>query len=67
MEFVFSVFKLKKLILSMVFFKYLTNILQHLSLNSCFHEDSENKTSNVYLLILARFYCSFCDISVNTL
>ena len=51
----------------MVFFKYLTNILQHLSLNGCFREDSENKTSNVYSLILAGFYCSFYDISVNAI
>ena len=37
----------------MVFFKYLANILQHSSLNGCFHEDSENKTSNVFSLIFA--------------
>ena len=49
----------------MVDFKYLANILQHSSLNGCFHEDSENKTANVFSLIFAGFYCSFSDISVN--
>ena len=51
----------------MVFFKYLANILQHSSLNCCFHKDSENKTSNIYLLIFAGFYCSYGDISVKIL
>ena len=35
----------------MLFFKFLGNILQHSSLNGCFHEDSENKTANVFALI----------------
>ena len=46
----------------MVFFKYLVNIL-----NGCFHEDSENKTANVFSLIFADFYCSYGDISVKAL
>ena len=63
MEFAFSIFK--TLTLSTVFFKYLANILQHSTLNGCFHEDSENKTSNVFSLIFAGFYCSYDDVSVN--
>ena len=55
------------LTLSAVFFKYLPNILQHSSLNDCFHEDSESKTANVFLLIFAGFYCSYGDTSVNAL
>ena len=51
----------------MASFKYLANILQHSSLNDCFREDSENKTANVFSLIFAGFYCSYGDISVNTL
>ena len=51
----------------MVFFKYLTNILQHSSLNDCFDDDSENKTANVFSLVFANFYCSYNDISVNAL
>ena len=39
----------------MIFFKYLANILQHSSLNGCFHEDSENKTANIFSLIFASF------------
>ena len=49
----------------MVFFKYLANILKHSSLNGYFHEDSENKTANVFSLIFTGFYCSYGDISVN--
>ena len=49
----------------MVFFKNLANILRHLRLNGCFHEDSENKTANVFSLIFAGFYCSYGDISVK--
>ena len=51
----------------MVSFKYLANILQHSSLNGCFHEDSENNKSNVFSFIFAGFYCSYGDISVNAL
>ena len=55
----------------MIFFKYLANILQNsfqgTSLNGYFHEDSENKTTNVFSLILACFYCSYGDITVNGL
>ena len=51
----------------MVFLKYLVNILEHSSLNDCFHDDSENKTSNAFPLIFADFYCSYGDISVNAL
>ena len=48
MDFVFSIFKLKHLTRSMLFFKYLANILQHSSLNGCFHKDSEKKTQQMY-------------------
>ena len=51
----------------MVFLKYLANTLQYSSLNGCFHEDSENKTMNVFSLIFAGFYSSYGDISVNAL
>ena len=51
----------------MIIFKYLANILQHSSLNGCFHEDSETKIANVFSLIFASFYCSYDDISVNAL
>ena len=30
-------------------------------------KDSENTTANVFSLIFADFYCSYGDISVNTL
>ena len=50
----------------MVLFKYWENILQHSSVNGCFHEDSENKTTNVFSLIFASFYCSHSD-GVNAL
>ena len=53
--------------LSMIFFKYLANNLQHPNLTGCFHEGSENKTENVFSLIFAGFYCSYGDISVNAL
>ena len=49
----------KTLTFLMVFFTYLANILQHSSLNGCFHEDSGNKTANVFSLIFAGFYCSY--------
>ena len=39
----------------MVPFKYLPNILQHSSLNGCFHEESENKTANVFSMVIAIF------------
>ena len=51
----------------MVFFKYLANILQYSNLNGCFHQDSENKTANVFSPIFAGFYCSYGGISVNAL
>ena len=51
----------------MIFFKYLAIILQHLSLNGCFHEDSENKITNVFSLIFACSNCSYGDISVKAL
>ena len=51
----------------MVFFKYLANILQHSNLNGCYHEESENKTANVFSLIFAEFYLSYGDISVDVL
>ena len=51
----------------MVFFKYLANILQQSSLNGWFHEDSENKTANVFSLTFASFHCSYGDISMNAL
>ena len=51
----------------MVFLKYLANTLQYSSLNGWFHEDSENKTMNVFSLIFAGFYSSYGDISVNAL
>ena len=43
----------------MVVFKYLANILQHSSLNSCFDKDFENKTATVFSLFFAGFYCSY--------
>ena len=53
----------------MVFFKYLADILQHSSLSSCFHGDSQKmysqKTANVFSLALASFYSSYGDISMN--
>ena len=55
MDFVFSIFKLKHLTLSMLFFKYLANILQHSSLNGCFHKDSEKNPSKCILIGLSRF------------
>ena len=39
----------------MVFFEYLAKILQHASLNGCFHEDSEKKTANVFSWYLPVF------------
>ena len=51
----------------MVFFKALANILQKSSRNGCLHEDSKNKTANVFSLIFAGFYCSYGDISVKAL
>ena len=51
----------------MAFFKYLANILQHSSLSGSFHEDSGNKTVNVFPLIFVGFYRSYGDISVNAL
>ena len=54
----------------MVFFKYLANILQHSSLNGCFHKDSEKKnkkTADVFLLISAGFYCGYGNINLNAL
>ena len=39
----------------MLFFKYLANILQHSSLNGCFDEDSENKTSMYFQWSLSVF------------
>ena len=51
----------------MVLSKYLTNISQYLNLNDCFHEDSENKTANIFSSIFAGFYCSYGDISLNVL
>ena len=71
MEFVFSLFKLSIFNSFNDIFKYLANILQHsfqrASLDGYFHEDSENKTANVFSLILVGFYCSYGDISVNAL
>ena len=51
----------------MVFLKYLANTLQHSRLNGCFHEDSENKTANVFSLTFAVICYSYGDISVNAL
>ena len=51
----------------MIFFKHLGNILQRSNLNHGFHEDSENKTANVFSLIFAGFYYSYGDISVNAI
>ena len=60
-------FLLLSCMLIIISFNYLANVLQHSSLNGWFHEDSENKTANVFSLIFVSFYCSYVDISVNAL
>ena len=67
MEFVFSIFRLKTFTLSTAFFRFLGNILQHSSLNSCFYEDSDSKTPSVLSLIFTGCYRIYGDMSVKTL
>ena len=51
----------------MLFFKYLTNMLQHSSLNGCFYENFEYKTAHIFTFIFASFYCSYGEISMKEL